>query len=250
MCSVRHRPMPSAPNSRATWASRGRSALVRMPKPVSSRPSRAAPLRTASVHCRKLASVPDTFGVIKGNSPSNTSPVLPSMVSHCPSLTAKPSMLAVVPLITTSLQPATHGVPMPRAHHRRMRGHAAGGSENALRGVHAADVLGRGFAPHQQHAPALLRPFLGGLGGEHHLAGGRARRRVQTLGQRLHLVTARGVDHRVQELVELVGSDATDRLFLRDQPLGDHVHRQLDGGRGRCACRSASAAGTGAPAEW
>ena len=32
MCSVRHRPMPSAPNSRATLASRGMSALARTPK--------------------------------------------------------------------------------------------------------------------------------------------------------------------------------------------------------------------------
>ncbi len=36
MCSVRHRPMPSAPNSRAFWASSGISAFARTPRVRSS----------------------------------------------------------------------------------------------------------------------------------------------------------------------------------------------------------------------
>jgi hypothetical protein len=41
MCSVRQRPMPSAPNARATWASRGVPALARTPS-----------RRTSSAHAR------------------------------------------------------------------------------------------------------------------------------------------------------------------------------------------------------
>ena len=40
-------------------------------------------------------------------------------------------------------------------HHRGMRGHAAARGENALRRVHAVNVLGRGLDAHQDH---LVRP--------------------------------------------------------------------------------------------
>ena len=116
-------------------------------------------------------------------------------------------------------------------HHCRVRGHAAGRGEDALGGMHAADVLGRGLAPHQQHALALLDPLLGGLGGEHHLPGSRARRGVEPGGQHRCRRARLRPDHRVQALVEQIGGHAADRLLLRDEPLVHHVDGQLDGSR-------------------
>jgi hypothetical protein len=51
MCSVRHRPMPSAPNSIAAWASAGVSALVRTPI-----------VRYSSAHVMNRAKSPDQLG--------------------------------------------------------------------------------------------------------------------------------------------------------------------------------------------
>ncbi len=39
--------------------------------------------------------------------------------------------------------------PKPAPDHRRMAGHAAAFGQNTRRRMHAANILGRGFAPHQ-----------------------------------------------------------------------------------------------------
>ena len=66
MCSVRHSPIPSAPNRRATCASCGRSALVR-----------TLSRRKPSAHSRMVSNGPDGSGVITGTAPMTTSPVVP-----------------------------------------------------------------------------------------------------------------------------------------------------------------------------
>ena len=70
MCSVRHSPMPSAPNSRAFCASCGVSALVR----TFSR-------RNLSARLMSFLKFLSGSGSCVGTSPSSTSPVLPSMLS-------------------------------------------------------------------------------------------------------------------------------------------------------------------------
>ena len=50
--------------------------------------------------------------------------------------------------------------------------------------------------------------------------------------------SARRVDHRVQQLVELRRVDPRHRLLARDQALGDHVDGRLQRGRGRALRRA------------
>lgn len=76
MCSVRQRPMPSAPNWRAVEASSGVSALAR-----------TFIVRTASTHSIRTPKSPVSSGWIVGTAPSMTSPVPPSRVMTSPSLT-------------------------------------------------------------------------------------------------------------------------------------------------------------------
>ena len=79
MCSVRHRPMPSAPNLRAVLASSGVSALVRTLR-----------RRAASAHSISVAKSPESCGSTVGTAPSITVPSAPSSVITSPSATRTP----------------------------------------------------------------------------------------------------------------------------------------------------------------
>ena len=70
MCSVRHRPMPSAPNSRARLASAGVSAFVRI-----------LSVRYLSAHFITVAKSPESLGSCVAIAPAITSPVEPSIES-------------------------------------------------------------------------------------------------------------------------------------------------------------------------
>eukprot|EP00438_Fugacium_kawagutii_P021522 Skav233407 [mRNA] locus=scaffold892:131837:132854:+ [translate_table: standard] len=76
MCSVRTRPMPSAPNSFACRASAGVSALAR-----------TFMSRTSSAHCMMVPKDPESCGGTVGTSPTITSPLAPSIVKIWPSVT-------------------------------------------------------------------------------------------------------------------------------------------------------------------
>ena len=117
---------------------------------------------------------------------------------------------------------------------RRVRSHAAAGRQDALGGVHAVNVLGRGLDAHQQHLVAGRLKRLGLVGGEDDLAARRAGRSRQARGEGLAL-DAR-VDRRVQQLVEGRRLDAGDRLFLGQQALVGHLDRDAQrGARGALA---------------
>ena len=106
MCSVRQRPIPSAPNSRALAASSGVSAFVRT---FSRRRASAQP---STVSKSSLMS-----GGISVTSPTITSPVPPSIVSVSPSFNVVPFRDMVFASLSSesASQPATHGLPIPRA---------------------------------------------------------------------------------------------------------------------------------------
>ncbi len=98
-----------------------------------------------------------------------------------------------------------------------MRRHAAARGEDAGRGLHAVDVLGRCLGAHEQHDLALRGRGLGGGRGEHNPADRGAGRRRQALrdDRRARL----GIDRRVQHLVELARLDAHHGLALREHAL-------------------------------
>ena len=85
MCSVRQRPMPSAPKLLALAASSGVSAFVRTPS-----------CRNSSAHSMMVAKLPESSGSTVGTWPRMTSPVEPSRVSQSPSLTTVPLTLNVL----------------------------------------------------------------------------------------------------------------------------------------------------------
>ena len=84
MCSVRQRPMPSAPNERAVRASVGVSALAR-----------TFMRRTASAHSMILPKSPESSGWSIATAPLMICPVVPSMVMTSPFLSVTPMAVTV-----------------------------------------------------------------------------------------------------------------------------------------------------------
>ncbi len=105
-CSVRHSPMPSAPNSTACRASSGVSALARTPR-----------RRWSSAHARTWRKSSPTTGWMSGMSSVLIAPVEPSMAIRSPPCSTVSAIVTVRPSrsISTADAPVTAGTPMPRA---------------------------------------------------------------------------------------------------------------------------------------
>ncbi len=127
-------------------------------------------------------------------------------------------------------------------HHRRVAARAATTGQDALGHQHAVDVVGAGLLAHQNNALASFAGGLGAVGVEDRFADRRAWRGVDAAGparaSRLRPALCASVEARQQELHHLSGLDALDRLLLADQPLADHVHRDLDRRGGRALGRA------------
>ncbi len=106
MCSVRHRPIPSAPNWRALAASGPLSALAR---------TASLPLRMASAQLRMTANSGGGSAVDSCTSPRTTSPLVPSMEIMSPSWTVTSPAVNDLPSILMDSAPTTAGLPHPRA---------------------------------------------------------------------------------------------------------------------------------------
>ena len=106
MCSVRQRPMPWAPKSRARRASAGVSALVR-----------TSMVRYLSDHFITVAKSSESLGVCVAISPTITSPVEPSIDSTSLWVNVLPPtlILRAFASIRISPAPATQQRPQPRA---------------------------------------------------------------------------------------------------------------------------------------
>mmetsp|Transcript_31795 Transcript_31795/g.75507 ORF Transcript_31795/g.75507 Transcript_31795/m.75507 type:complete len:200 (+) Transcript_31795:698-1297(+) len=85
MCSVRVRPIPSAPLRRAAAASSGVSALVSTPR-----------RRNWSTHDMNVARSPDMSATLSGCLPAIISPVLPLSETQSPSWMVNPPTVAVL----------------------------------------------------------------------------------------------------------------------------------------------------------
>ena len=136
MCSVRQRPMPSAPNFFAVSASSGVSALAR-----------TSIRRVLSAHSISVAKSPDMAASIIATLPTNTSPVAPSSVIVSPArivLAAGGQCLRVV--VDRDAAGACHAGPTHAArHHRGMAGHAAA-RRSGCRGLRACHGCLRGWS--------------------------------------------------------------------------------------------------------
>ena len=149
MCSVRQRPMPSASNIRATWASAGVSALARMPMS-----------RTASAQPSRDRNASSSAGSSICAAPASASPAVPSRVIMSPSLEhpARGGLQGPVAGVEPQARGADHaGQAQAAGDHRGVAGHAALLGQHAGRRMHPADVLGRGFAADQDAGLALRR---------------------------------------------------------------------------------------------
>src|SRR5450759_1198889 len=106
MCSVRARPMPSAPSSRAFEASSKFSALARTPS-----------VRTSSAHLPTVSKSSFSATGTSGSAPAKTSPVEPLRVtvSFLPYVTSPIVTVSPLGSILMPVAPATQVMPMPRA---------------------------------------------------------------------------------------------------------------------------------------
>ena len=108
---------------------------------------------------------------------------------------------------------------------------SAARGQYALGHAHAAQVFGGCLLAHQDHHLALLGPGLGLVGEEHHLPGGRARRRRQAARDDLRILQCLRVEDRVQQVVQPVGRDTQQGRLLVDHALLQHLHGDTHHGR-------------------
>ncbi len=124
----------------------------------------------------------------------------------------------------------------PARHDSCVRRHAAVRGEHALRPDHPVDVVRARLPADEDHRLAGLAVLLRRVGVEHDRAAGRTGRRIQPV--RRNLVRRGGIEHRVQQLVELHRVDARDRLLAGDQSFVRHVGRRPERGRRRALRRA------------
>ena len=222
MCSLRQRPMPSAPNSRARVASSGVSAFARTPR-----------RRISSAHVTTCWKSSFTCGGTSGSAPANTSPVEPSSVITSPSANVWPPISTV--RASTSMRidsaPATQGLPMPRATTAAwlvMPPCAVSTPWAAITPWMSSGVVSQ----RTRTTASPPRPRRSALSASSTIAptaapGDAFRPRTSGSPRRS------GSMRRVQQLVEAARVDAADGLLALDHALGRR-------GRARCAARPAS----------
>ena len=113
---------------------------------------------------------------------------------------------------------------------RRVGGHAAADGEDALGGLHAGDVLGRGLKTDENDLLAALLPLDGVVGVEDDLAAGSARAGAEALAHRVRLGERFGVELRVEQGVKVARVDHQNGLLLIDHAFIDEVARDLERG--------------------
>jgi hypothetical protein len=170
--------------------------------------------------------------------PRNTSPVVPSIDRSSPSrsVSSLPVDAQGASLVVDAQRLAAGDAHLAHlaGDERRVAGHAAARGEDALRRDHAADVLRRRLDAHEDHRFAARLGRFGVLGVEVDTSRRGAGAGVEPLGEApviLHgaRLLRRG-ERRAQQLVELLGIDAQERVLPADQLLAHHLDGDADGG--------------------
>ena len=204
MCSVRHRPMPSAPNSRAVCASSGVSALVRTPR-------RAQLVGPAEHGLELLGHLGLDERHVVGGDRRRSCRRWRSGRPRSSAVAVHAHRRPRARSISRSDAPAHAGHAHPARDQRGVRRLAALAREDALRAAwkpatSSASVNGRtrmtsrpsSAAATASSAVKTISPLR------------RARRRRHAAGE--HLVLGVGVERRVQQRVERLGVDRRQRL--------------------------------------
>ena len=97
-------------------------------------------------------------------------------------------------------------------------------------------IIGAGFLTHQNDLRTFARHFFCFIGTEYDLAVRCARARRQT--GREHARIGLGIDGRMQQLIELLGSNALDCRSAIDQFLARHVHGDANRSRAGAFARA------------
>ena len=111
-----------------------------------------------------------------------------------------------------------------------MGGHTTAGGEDTSGCTHAFDIFGRSLLTDEDDLLAGGSGLHCGLRSENDGSHCSARRCGQTLGDNLGLLLGGGVEHRVEDLIELSGRDAHDSGLLVDHAFLQHIHCHLQGG--------------------
>ena len=117
-------------------------------------------------------------------------------------------------------------------HNGGVRGHAAADGQDALSGLHALDVLGRGLQADQDDLLAPLGPSLGVLSGKDDLTRGSAGGSAQSLTHDGGLLQGHSVKLGMQQGVQRAGLDHGNGLLLIDHTLVHQVAGDLQSGGG------------------
>ena len=201
MCSVRQRPMPSAPKERAARASGGVSALAR---------TRHAPALVGPAHER--AEIAGKFRLhhrhgagqhLAGRAVDGDDVALPEDAAGNAELAG-----GVVDAHAAGARHARNA--HAAGNDGGMAGHAAARGQDAFGRMHAVDIFRAGLDAHQDDLATERLQRFGIFGGEHDLAGRRPRRSRQAGAD--DIAAGVGRDGRMQQLVERGRIDARHRL--------------------------------------
>ena len=114
--------------------------------------------------------------------------------------------------------------------HGGVAGHAAARGEDAFRDFHAVNVVGLRFGANQNHGSGLrFRHSV--VGAEHDYADGGAGRGGKAGRDQVEGLARGGIEHRVQQLIELLRIDALHGFALGDETFADHLDGDAHRGR-------------------
>jgi hypothetical protein len=221
MCSVRVRPMPSAPNSRPAWRRRGCRRWCGRRWCGTCRPS-----------FMTLAKSPESVGSTRATAPAITSPVEPSIEMT----SSRPKDLPLdgeLPFggVDVDVARAGDAALAPAARDDgRVAGHAAGAGEDAGGRVHALDVLGAGLLADEDDALAGAARFTASSAVKAGLPTAAPGDAGRPLARILAIDFLVGIEEGSRSWVRSPAGMRRSAVFSSIELLLDHVAGDLDGG--------------------